>query len=225
MLTINKVTGSAVSKDSGEHNLFEVIVSRDFSITASVDGYVLFAFLIVVIVYFFIQYFGFNTTYEIDEATLGVGNQTIKIKPNNIDSQIAYKIWVELSTRKIGLSVNKDEDVIVEVYSSWYQFFGVTRELIKGVPVTKLNRKETQDIVQLSINVLNHGIRPHLTTWQAKFRRWYEIEVESTTEGDKSPQSIQKSFPEYDELITDLLLVNQKLIKYRNMMYNLSIKR
>lgn len=33
-----------------------------------------------------------NKEYEIDEATMGIGNNTIKIKPNYEDKQIAYKL-------------------------------------------------------------------------------------------------------------------------------------
>lgn len=228
MSTSNKDSGheeSNILGDLDEDNLLEIVISNDFSIMATVDGYIFLTLFLLMIIYFLVRYYRFNTTYEIDEATLGVGSQKIKIKPNNIDSQIAYKIWVELSTRKIGLPVDRDKDVISEVYNSWYQFFGVTRELIKEIPATKLKRKETQEIIKLSINVLNKGIRPHLTTWQAKFRRWYDIEISSVTEGDKSPQSIQRSFPEYDQLISDLIEVNQKLIEYRKMMYKLSIER
>ena len=38
----------------------------------------------------------------IDELTLGIGNNNIKMSYCRKDQEIAYKIWVELSTRKIG---------------------------------------------------------------------------------------------------------------------------
>lgn len=68
--------------------------------------------------------------WEIDEAEIGIGSGKLKLKPNNIDRQIAYSIWVELSTRKIGLQIDPEDDVIAEIYDSWYAFFSVTRELI-----------------------------------------------------------------------------------------------
>lgn len=85
----------------------------------------------------------FKKTFEIDEAEIGIGNQKIKIRPNVQDAQIAYKLWVELSTRKIGLLIDFDNDVIVEIYNSWYQFFELTRELIKEIPISKVRGNES----------------------------------------------------------------------------------
>ena len=100
-------------------------------------------------------------------------------------------------------------------------FFSVTRELIKDVPVSKFRRQDTEKIIKLSIEVLNTGIRPHLTKWQARFRRWYERSLEQDEYLDLPPQDIQKSFPHYEELKADLETVNQRLIRYREKMYEL----
>jgi hypothetical protein len=162
-------------------------------------------------------------SFELDEAVFGSGNQKIKIRPNRIDQQIVYKIWVELSTRKIGLPIDLNNDVIVELYNSWFSFFSVIRELIKDVPVQKFKRKDTERIVRLSIEILNEGIRPHLTCWHAKFRRWYENELKKDGNIDKHPQDIQKEFPLYNELVNDLILVNERLINYKEKMYQLII--
>ena len=135
--------------------------------------------------------------FEIDQAKLGLGSQTIVLRPNATDRQIAYRLWVELSTRKLGLPIDLDEDVIVELYNSWYTFFAVTRELIKDVPASKLRRQDTQQIIYLSIEVLNVGLRPHLTKWQARFRHWYSDAIAQGGGSGKSPQDVQRTFPEY----------------------------
>ena len=106
---------------------------------------------------------------------------------------------------------------------SWHTFFTVTRELVKDVPVNKFRRKETEEIVRLSIGVLNDGLRPHLTKWQARFRRWYGKATEHSDFIDQSPQEIQQKYPKYDELQADLLAVNQRLMAYRKMMYELVV--
>lgn len=157
---------------------------------------------------------------ELDSAELGFGNQKIILKPNNVDKQVAYSIWVELSTRKLGLDIDPEHDVIIEVYDSWYSFFMVTRELIKTVPATKLSNQSTRMIIELSIAVLNDGLRPHLTKWQARFRRWYERQLKDLIDVD--PQTIQKSYPHYDELVEELLAVNKKLKTYRSKMDELT---
>jgi hypothetical protein len=160
--------------------------------------------------------------FEIDQAEIGTGTGKLRLRPNMTDRQVAYAIWVELSTRKIGLPIDFEHDVIAEIYNSWYEFFSVTRDLVKSIPVNKVRHSSTQKIVKLSIEVLNEGLRPHLTMWQARFRRWYENELNKKN-GDLviDPQEIQKSFPKYDELKTDMEKVNQRLISYRNHMRRL----
>lgn len=161
--------------------------------------------------------------FEIDQAEVGIGTNKLKLSINETDRQIAYKIWVELSTRKIGLPIDLEHDVIAEIYDSWHIFFTVTRELVKDVPVNKFRRKETEEIVRISIGVLNDGLRPHLTKWQARFRRWYGQATEHSDFTDHSPQEIQQRYPKYHELQADLLAVNQRLMAYRKMMYELVV--
>ena len=153
----------------------------------------------------------FSNQIEVSEVNLGIGQNTIKFKYNRKDQEIAYKIWVELNTRKIGLEFERDYDVIVEVYNSWYSFFGIARELLKEMPCEIL-----------TIQVLNIGLRPHLTQWQAKFRKWYDIECENNK--NLSPQEIQKKYPEYDLLLTDLIKTNENMIYYRNLMKEIAFK-
>ena len=160
-----------------------------------------------------------SAEFEIDEAEIGIGSHKMKIRPNYDDVQIAYKIWVELSTRKIGVLIDFNSDVIEEIYNSWYEFFKLTRELIKDIPVRKIrNYESTKQLVNLAIEVLNLGIRPHLTSWQAKFRKWYKIQSEDHDNQNLSPQDLQKRFPEYDKLAEDLQKVNQMLIRYKDYM-------
>jgi len=162
--------------------------------------------------------------YEIDEAIIGIGGQKVKIKPNYQDMQIAYKLWVELSTRKIGLKIDLDNDVIDEVYDSWYEFFRLTRELIKNIPVSKIRKDEsTKKLVSIAIEVLNKGIRPHLTKWQARFRKWYNMEVKKEENEKLSSQDIQKEYPEYEELTKEMREVNQKLLEYREILRQLAM--
>jgi len=162
--------------------------------------------------------------YEINETELGIGSQKIKIKPNHSDMQIAFKLYVELSTRKIGIPIDFEHDVIVEIYNSWYEFFKITRELIREIPVTKIrNCQSTKDITRISIDVLNNGLRPTLTKWQARYRRWYEKEIESESNESLSPQDIQKKYPHFLELKNEMQAVNNNLIQYRKKLKDLAI--
>ncbi len=106
-------------------------------------------------------------------------------------------------------------DTIVEIYDSWHELFGTLRELTKTVPAHRLATcPDTRRLVQIMLQVLNKGLRPHLTKWQAKFRRWYEQESEKNP-GD-APQEIQKRYPEYGSLVADLKEVNNGVVTYAN---------
>lgn len=203
--------------------LISINLEPDWSTSIQVSLWLVLPFVLSVVTYVLWRWFRGNTgwkNFEIDQAEIGVGTGKLKLKPNMTDRQVAYSIWVELSTRKIGLPIDFEHDVIAEVYDSWYAFFSVTRELVKSVPVNKVRQDSTQKIVRLSIEVLNEGLRPHLTKWQARFRRWYECEL-SKTSGDVviDPQDIQQKFPKWQELKTDMERVNQHLMNYREKMH------
>lgn len=127
---------------------------------------------------------------------------------------IAYKIWVELSTRKIGLLFNEEQDVISEVYDSWYSAFGIIRNMMEEIPIDELKRSEK--LINATQEVLNNGLRPHLTKWQAKYRKWYNEALEKADAEGRSPQEIQKCFPEYDRLVDDLKETNAEMVDYCN---------
>ncbi|UCI21348.1 hypothetical protein FJ970_10480 [Mesorhizobium sp. B2-1-8] len=166
--------------------------------------------------------------FEIDQAEIGVGTGRFRFKPNITDKQVAYAVWVELSTRKIGLPIDFDNDIVSEIYDSWFNFFTVTRELIKSIPANQVKRSSTQAIIKLSIEVLNGGLRPHLTQWQARFRHWYDRELKKYDEGKGpevlDPQAIQEKFPKFADLKKDMERVNQSLIRYRSKMHELVLK-
>lgn len=156
----------------------------------------------------------------INEVNLGIGNSSIKFSYSKKDQEIAYKLWVELSTRKIGLPFDRENDVIKEVYDSWYDFFKIARELLKEIPLSRI--PYSSDLIQLTEKVLNMGLRPHLTMWQARYRKWYD---EALKEKSGTPQDIQKLYPEYSMLIEDLLKTNEKMIEYKKLMGEIAFER
>lgn len=200
--------------------IFRLFLTDDYSLSVEVNIWILGGLTVLIMFFLLWKFkFAFTKAIEINEIELGLGNQKIKLKPNYLHKQIAHKLWVELNTRKIGLEIDVDHDVIVEIYNSWYEFFRISRELVKEIPIQKIERaKETQTFVDLSIEVLNKGLRPHLTVWQAKFRRWYELELKKDEglETHRTPQEIQRTYDDFDALVDDLVKVNQRLIEYKN---------
>ena len=137
---------------------------------------------------------------------------------NPVSRQIAHCVWVDLSTRKIGLEIDINDDVLTELYQSWFKFLTATRDEIKRLPVSEMGCENTQNILWLLIEIVNDGIRPHLTKWSARFRYWYERQ---SVDGKAQPQELQKRFPQYDELVADLVRANNDMIMRRDQLYNL----
>ncbi|HEY4300248.1 MAG TPA: hypothetical protein VGM73_05210 [Candidatus Didemnitutus sp.] len=128
--------------------------------------------------------------------------------------RVAYQLWVEMVTRKVGLPIDPAEDVMTEIYDSWYSFFKSARELIKAIPLHANPRSvEMRGLVELSQAVLNDGLRPHLQRWQARFRHW-DAAGNGESKAVLSPQEAQQSYPDWSDLRDDLLTTNQRLISY-----------
>lgn len=137
------------------------------------------------------------------------------ICPDIETRRVAHQAWVEIKSRKVGLPFEEGLDVIVEVYNSWYQLFGVLRDLAKSIPADRLQDSEdTCNLVALLMRALNDGLRPHLTKWQAKFRRWYDAALANNDNEGKSPQEIQRLYPNYEELVADLRKVNGEFVQF-----------
>jgi len=220
---------SAFSTVQKKEYLVSVNITKKLDVSIEFDGLIISALVALLVGGILWRYWHVKlrgvSDFELNEAEFGLGQQKIKLKANDDDRQMAYKIWVELSTRKIGLPIDLEQDVVTEVYDSWHAFFSVTRELIKDVPVRKYQRDSTAKIVPLSIEVLNEGLRPHLTKWQARFRRWYEHTAKKEDFGNTAPQEIQRQFPAFAELAEDLKLVNNRLVAYRTRMHDLITKQ
>ena len=154
---------------------------------------------------------GFRTR----SVTLKFNNAEWEICPDTETRRIAHQAWVEMKTRKVGLSFEEGHDVIAEIYNSWYQIFGVLRELAKSIPADRLHDcDDTHNVVALLMKALNDGLRPHLTKWQAKFRRWYDAELAKEENKSLSPQDIQRKYPQYAELVADLRKVNEEFVTF-----------
>lgn len=151
-------------------------------------------------------------TVKIDGMSIGIANFKCDLKCGNEVQEIAYRLWVELTTRKIAIPIEED-DVIVEVYDSWHSAFNAIRELLKTVPGECL--KDSAELINITSRVLNEGLRPHLTKWQAKYRVWYEKEK---VKDNIPPQELQKRYPEYEDLISDLKKTNEHMVNFASKM-------
>ena len=155
-----------------------------------------------------------NRQHHVVEVNINLGGiGCMKICPSWEDVQIAHQIWTELVTRKAAIPVDPENDVIAEIYDSWYALFQRTRQLIGDIPGKCIRReKSTQQLVKIATESLNLGLRPHLTKWQARYRNWWRNSDEALK--SSTPQEQQKKFPQYDELMDEMLAVNKLMIEY-----------
>jgi len=136
------------------------------------------------------------------------------INRNYQNIEIAHRIYIELITRKAALPI-ENNDVIVEVYNSWYSLFQITRDELKKLSgVMLLESNESKDLIKLLTDILNKGLRPHLTEYQAKYRKWYNEAVELEENKRKTPQDIQAQYDKFQELFESMKSVNELLIVY-----------
>jgi len=152
--------------------------------------------------------------YEVVDVNVKIANiGEIKLRPNEEVAGIAHKAWAEIMTRKAGLAFDEEHDVIAEVYNSWYSLFGEFRNLIKSIPVAKLRSSpDAQKLLEFMVKALNEGLRPHLTRYQARFRKWFEEETKKTP--SDAPQEIQRRYPEYAALVADLKRANTDMADF-----------
>src|SRR5690348_15678794 len=113
------VAAQAGAAGSPTDDLISFALSRDLALTMRVATLPLLIIVIlagaVLLAWRFFRHRRLPE-FEIDSAELGFGDHKISFKPNTLDRQIAYSIWVELSTRKIGLNIDPEDDVVAEVY-------------------------------------------------------------------------------------------------------------
>lgn len=144
---------------------------------------------------------------------IGGADFEYQITRNYQNIEIAHKIYIELITRKAAIEIEDGKDVIVEIYNSWYSLFKITRDELKSFNGKLLKDSNTsQELVLLLTDVLNKGLRPHLTEYQARFRKWYSEQLDKNS--GESPQKIQTSFEQYEELMSSMKDVNKTLIEY-----------
>lgn len=153
--------------------------------------------------------------YDLGIEISGSPKVIFKVQRNDANLFIANRIYIELITRKAAIPIDEENDVIEEVYNSWYKLFGIIRDEIKKVPGSYLKSHDpTIALIGLTTKILNEGLRPHLTEHQARFRKWYE--QEKAKNEDISPQELQRRYRDYDNLIESMKQVNQTLIQYSN---------
>ena len=174
--------------------------------------------LLILLAVLLLLFFGKKTIRKLQSALPNESKITVKtglvdfdfpIKRSYENIQIANRIYIELVTRKAALPIDEDKDVIDEIYTSWYTLFKIIREEIKNIPGENITANSSaRELIQLTIEILNKGLRPHLTKYQADFKRWYSVEILKDENKNISPQEVQKKYRDFIELIKSMKVSN-----------------
>ena len=150
----------------------------------------------------------------------GIGRLTVN--SDREVARLAQQAWLEIMTRKAGVPIDEDNDVIVEVLDSWYELFRQLRQIAKEVPPPSIRTKHARELVRTLVDALNRGMRPVLTKWQARYRAWLAAEEAKPSSSGKPPQDLQRRYPEYDAMMTDIKRVNGQLRQFADALYQLA---
>ncbi|MCB0427209.1 MAG: hypothetical protein KDD16_07855 [Mangrovimonas sp.] len=193
-------------------DLFKLYFDENFNLIVQISIWLVVFVIVILLVYFLVIKNIYR--YNLVKLDIKLGNVgSAEFRPNKTDLQIAHKIWTELITRKAAIPIDKENDIIEEIYDSWYALFQKVREFISEIPAELIRKnKSTKEIVRIATQTLNEGLRPHLTMWQARFRTWSSLKKDKMM--DMTPQEFQKEYPQYKDLIDDLLKVNTQLMQY-----------
>ena len=158
------------------------------------------------------KWFVKETTISIKTSVFEYQN---KVERSWENLYIANRIYIELITRKAAIPFDQQHDVIKEVYDSWYTLFTSIRLEIKNLPGQFINtRNSSNELIDLTTSILNSGLRPHLTEHQARFRKWYQEQLDMPQNKGKTPQEIQQDYPKYNKLVSSMRDVNETLCVY-----------
>ncbi len=161
--------------------------------------------------------------WKAQDVTFAVGGFKVRLTPDDEVARIAHQAWTELVTRKAGILV-EDDDVIVEVYDSWYQMFGAFRRLAQEVPVAALHDSaDAKELLDALVKTMNNRLRSHLTKHHARFRDWWQITSEANP--GVSPQERQRTYPQYEDLMSDMREVNGELMDLAETLRKLAHER
>jgi hypothetical protein len=87
-------------------------------------------------------------------------------EPDERERNASWELYVELITRISVVELNEDEGILREALTSFYNLFGITRELLKkyGPDIAK-PKDGSLSLGFLAVTILNTVVRPLLAYW------------------------------------------------------------
>ena len=142
-------------------HILNIELTNKPSIIIESNWYILIVFFSLIIASYVIKkrFFKYRTESDIKpvELTIGFGTSSIKynIERNYENLEITHRIYIELITRKAAMPIDNENDVINEIYDSWYSLFQITRNEIKNLSGGALqNYKKAEELIIMVTDIL-----------------------------------------------------------------------
>jgi hypothetical protein len=116
--------------------------------------------------------------------------------------RVAWKLFVETLTRISTQPLGTEDGSLREALTSLYSLFGATRELLKNMPPSKAASKITVEL--LAIRMLNQEIRPFLSKWHVRLKRFEAVQ----------PSAEESGWPQNEECRRELERLRTSLMGY-----------
>lgn len=203
--------------DTTNTEIIRIYYTNQPSLTIESDWlFISICLLFLIVVFLINKYFPkWYNWHEMEVEISGSPKLKYKVKRNSDNLYIANRIHIELTTRKAAIPIDEKNDFIIEIYDSWYKLFNNIRDEIKTVPGNYLKDHDpTTALIGLTKKILNNALRPHLSEFQVKFRKWYDKAEKLEENKDLTPQEIQAKYPDFDNLVESMKGVNKTLMDY-----------
>lgn len=176
--------------------------------------------LIVISANFFVRgadFFGslgerFDLHISTTDIDLPVAGTTITVNIAKNDRLAAWRIYTQLSTRIAATDFNEEYDSALLVHGSLHKVFELIREEIASIPVERFKKDRSANVVKFYMDILNEGIRPHLSKWHIPLSKF--VENEEKSHPNQSILEIEKRFPNRKELIDSIKAMNKRMKWY-----------
>ena len=150
------------------------------------------------------------TTKDITlSAPLGV---SFAVTVGKTDRQAAWKIYTQLKTRVAAVDFNEDYDSLYLTHQSLNKIFDLVRNEIGSIPIERIQKDKSDQMVNFYTSILNDGIRPHLSKWHLPVSQW--VESQKALHPSLSFVELEKTFPQRKEALESVKLMNKRMATY-----------
>jgi len=126
----------------------------------------------------------------------------MKFALNSEYRRVAWKLFVESLTRVSTQPLGSEDGSLREALTSLYSLFSATRELLKNMPPSRATSQTTVEM--LAIKMLNKEIRPFLSKWHVRLRKFETAH----------PESHESEWPQNSDCRKELETARKQVITY-----------